>query len=143
MSERPSSGLPRPVPTPHSPSHTVRCWQGENSTSSASSEHTRHSAASGPVDTATCRLVTVFGALSTSLGPWAEPPLPLPPACRSLRGDRGLERARSFEPTPRPAGSPEALSTALQGFEQATLSSQVQGAPAAVVGIAQVSALQR
>ena len=91
-----------PLPTRHSPSHPVRCWQGENSTSSASSEHTRHSAASGPVGAATCRLVTVFGALSTSLGPWAEPPLPLPPACRSLREDRGLERARSFEPAPHP-----------------------------------------
>lgn len=69
----------------HSPSHTVRCWHGENSTSSASSEHTRHSAASGPDGAATCRFVTVLGVLSASLGPGAAPPGP--PACRSLKSE--------------------------------------------------------
>lgn len=82
------SGTPPPVHTPpNSPSHTVRCWHGENSTSSASSEHTRHSAASGPDGAATCRFVTVLGVPGTSLGPGAAPPLP--PACRSLRLEGG------------------------------------------------------
>lgn len=75
---------PRPAPSrnrrAHSPSHTVRCWHGMNSTSSASSEHTRHSAASGPDGAATCRFVTVLGVLSTSLGPGATLP-----TCRSLQ----------------------------------------------------------
>lgn len=88
---------------PHSPSHTVRCWHGENSTSSASSEHTRHSAASGPDGAATCRFVTVLGVPSTSLGPGAAPPLP--PACRSLRLEEGLERAPGL-PGPRPPPRP-------------------------------------
>lgn len=72
-----------PLGAPHSPSHTVRCWHGENSTSSASSEHTRHSAASGPGAAPTCRFVTVLGVPSACLGPGAAPP----PACRSLQGE--------------------------------------------------------
>lgn len=129
---------------PHSPSHTVRCWHGENSTSSASSEHTRHSAASGPDGAATCRFVTVLGVPSTSLGPGAAPPLP--PACRSLRLEEGLERAPGLpgpRPPPPPPGSPEALRAALQSLKHAALGSQVQRAPAAVVGVAHVGALQR
>lgn len=74
---------PRGLHTPHSPSHTVRCWHGENRTSSASSEHTRHSAASGPAVPDTCRFVTVLGVLSTCRGPGGTPPLLL--ACRSLQ----------------------------------------------------------
>ena len=65
----PTPGDPPLAALSYSPSHTVRCWHGENSTSSASSEHTRHSAASGPDGAATCRFVTVLGMLSTSLGP--------------------------------------------------------------------------
>lgn len=78
-------GPPGPPTSRHSPSHTVRCWHGENSTSRASSEHTRHSAASGPEGAATGRFVTVLGVLSTSLGAGAAPPPP--PACRSLQSE--------------------------------------------------------
>lgn len=89
---------------------------------------------------ATCRLVTVFGALSTSLGPWAEPPLPHRKPAAPAWG-QGLERARSFEA--RPPAPPAHRSARAQPCRagQATLGSQVQGAPAAVVGVAQVSAL--
>lgn len=83
---------PRPRNLPqHSPSHTVRCWQGEKSTSRASSEHTRHSAASGPDAAATCRLVTVLGVVRVILGPGATGP---PPVCRSLQWDNEREIAK-------------------------------------------------
>lgn len=75
---------PLPAPAPRSPSHTVRCWQGENSTSSAGSEHTRHSAGSGPEGAAAGAFARVSGALSAGLGPGAAPP-----ACRSLRVEEG------------------------------------------------------
>lgn len=87
---------------PHSPSHTVRCWHGVKSTSSASSEHTRHSAASCPAAGATCRLVTVLGVLRNCLGPVA-----VAPTCRSLQWEAGLDKAgvqgRPHSHQPQPA----------------------------------------
>lgn len=46
-------------------------------------------------------------------------------------------------PPPTDPGSLEALGAALQGLEHATLSNQVQRAPATVIGVVQVRALQR
>lgn len=132
-----------PPPRPHSPSHTVRCWHGENSTSSASSEHTRHSAASGPAGTAACRLDVVLGVLSTSLGSGAA----TLPACRSLQveegGLTGPLGCRPCHAHHARTGSPEALGTALEGGENSALRSQVQRGAATVVGVVHIRALQR